>query len=176
MHSPAFFQNLSRFFQCWLWLTHGSCVGPQNKIGHPAGVRFRVECQRNINKLIQIFFKRLVVCWLVKWITWRKSEVCVQPWCNPLWLTELKHQSANQQQPTCGAMAREWVHQSLPPSQHFSPLTLHFFHLTLSRSVLVVMRPLKHFLRVSDLSDCLLRTYVILSWKRYLHPLPPPTR
>ena len=25
------------FFLCWLWLTHGSCVGPQNKIGHPAG-------------------------------------------------------------------------------------------------------------------------------------------
>ena len=35
-----FFQNLSRFFSlCWLWLTHGSCVGPQNKIGHPAGCR-----------------------------------------------------------------------------------------------------------------------------------------
>ena len=28
------------FFPCWLWLTHGSCVGPQNKIGHPAGCRF----------------------------------------------------------------------------------------------------------------------------------------
>ena len=28
------------FFLCWLWLTHGSCVGPQNKIGHPAGCRF----------------------------------------------------------------------------------------------------------------------------------------
>ena len=25
---------------CWLWLTHGSCVGRQNKIGHPAGCRF----------------------------------------------------------------------------------------------------------------------------------------
>ena len=35
-----FFQNLSRFFLCWLWLTHGSCVGLQNKIGHPAGGRF----------------------------------------------------------------------------------------------------------------------------------------
>ena len=23
-----------------LWLTHGSCVGPQNKVGHPAGRRF----------------------------------------------------------------------------------------------------------------------------------------
>ena len=35
-----FFQNLSRFLLCWLWLTHGSCVGPQNNIGHPAGCRF----------------------------------------------------------------------------------------------------------------------------------------
>ena len=35
-----FFQNLSRFFLCWLWLTHGSCVGPHNKTGHPAGGRF----------------------------------------------------------------------------------------------------------------------------------------
>ena len=35
-----FFQNLSRFLLCWLWLTHGSCVGPQNEIGHPAGCRF----------------------------------------------------------------------------------------------------------------------------------------
>ena len=42
IHSPPFFffQNLSRFFLCWLWLTHGSCVGPQNEIGHPAGGRF----------------------------------------------------------------------------------------------------------------------------------------
>ena len=28
------------FSLCWLWLTHGSCVGPQNRIGHPAGCRF----------------------------------------------------------------------------------------------------------------------------------------
>ena len=30
----------SDFFMCWLWLTHGSCVGPRNKIGHPAGGTF----------------------------------------------------------------------------------------------------------------------------------------
>ena len=35
-----FFQNLFDFSLCWLWLTHGSCVGPQNKIGHPAECRF----------------------------------------------------------------------------------------------------------------------------------------
>ena len=40
VHSPAFFPNLSQFFLCSLLLTHGSCVGPQNKIGHPAGCRF----------------------------------------------------------------------------------------------------------------------------------------
>ena len=28
------------FSLCWLWLTHGSCVGLQNKIGHPDGGRF----------------------------------------------------------------------------------------------------------------------------------------
>ena len=36
-----FFKNLSRFFLCWLRLRHGSCVGPQNKIGHPARGRFQ---------------------------------------------------------------------------------------------------------------------------------------
>ena len=35
-----FFQNPSQFLLCWLWLAHGSCVGLQNKIGHPAGCRF----------------------------------------------------------------------------------------------------------------------------------------
>ena len=29
-----------RFLLCWLWLTHGSCEGLQNEIGHPAGGRF----------------------------------------------------------------------------------------------------------------------------------------
>ena len=52
VHSPAFFfQNIFRFLLCWLWLTHGSCVGPQNKIGHPVGCRSRVGCPRNINRL-----------------------------------------------------------------------------------------------------------------------------
>ena len=40
-----FFQNLSRFFLCLLWLTHGSCVGLQNRIGS------RVEYPWNINRL-----------------------------------------------------------------------------------------------------------------------------
>ena len=66
-----FFQNLSWFLLYWLLLTHGSCV----------------ECPRNINRLKKTW---LVVWWLVKWITWRQSEVCVQPWCNPSWLTGLK--------------------------------------------------------------------------------------
>ena len=40
IHLHFFSPNLSRFFLCWLWLTRGSCVGPQNKIGHPARCRF----------------------------------------------------------------------------------------------------------------------------------------
>ena len=41
INSPAFFSKTSPdFFLSWLWLTHGSCVGPQNKIGHTAGRRF----------------------------------------------------------------------------------------------------------------------------------------
>ena len=35
-----FCQSLSRFFLCWLWLAHGSCVGLLNRIGHHAGGRF----------------------------------------------------------------------------------------------------------------------------------------
>ena len=35
-----FFQTSPEFFLCKLWLTRGSCVGPQNKIGHLAGCRF----------------------------------------------------------------------------------------------------------------------------------------
>ena len=35
-----FFQNLSRFFPVLALANTGSCVGPQNKIGHPAGCRF----------------------------------------------------------------------------------------------------------------------------------------
>ena len=48
-----FFQILSQFFfpLCWLWLTPGSCIGPQNKIGNPAGCSSRVERPRNINSL-----------------------------------------------------------------------------------------------------------------------------
>ena len=40
VHSPAFFQKPLPIFLCWLWLTHGFCVGPQNKMRHPAGCRF----------------------------------------------------------------------------------------------------------------------------------------
>ena len=35
-----FFQNLSWFFPALAVTNTGSCVGPQNKIGHPAGCRF----------------------------------------------------------------------------------------------------------------------------------------
>ena len=39
------------FFPVLALPSTGSCVGPQNKIGHPAGCRFRVECPRKINRL-----------------------------------------------------------------------------------------------------------------------------
>ena len=35
-----FFQNFSRFFPVLAAANTGSCVGPQNKIGHPVGCRF----------------------------------------------------------------------------------------------------------------------------------------
>ena len=40
IHLHFFQASRDFFFLCWLWLTHDSCVGPQNKIGHPAGRRF----------------------------------------------------------------------------------------------------------------------------------------
>ena len=51
------------FFLCWLWLTHGSCVGPQNKIGHTAGCRFPCWVPAEYNRLKKAW---LVVWWLVK--------------------------------------------------------------------------------------------------------------
>ena len=56
------------FSLCWLWLTHGSCVGPQNKIGHPAGCRFPCWVPAEYSRLKIHDF---VVWWLVKWLTWR---------------------------------------------------------------------------------------------------------
>ena len=46
-----FFQNLLRFFPALAAANTGSCVGPQNKIGHPADAGSRVECPCNINRL-----------------------------------------------------------------------------------------------------------------------------
>ena len=36
VHSPAFFQNLSRVFPVLAVANTSSCVGWQNKVGHPA--------------------------------------------------------------------------------------------------------------------------------------------
>ena len=82
-----FFQNLSRFFPVLAVANTGSCVGSQNKTGHPAGCRFPCWVPAEYEWAQKTWF---VVWWLVKWISWRQSEVCVQPWCNPLWLTGLK--------------------------------------------------------------------------------------
>ena len=40
-----FSRTFPDLFLCWLWLTHGSCVGPQNKIDHPAGCRFPLSAR-----------------------------------------------------------------------------------------------------------------------------------
>ena len=40
IHLHFFQTSPDFFFRCWLWLIHGSCTGPQNKIGHPTGCRF----------------------------------------------------------------------------------------------------------------------------------------
>ena len=86
-----FFQNLSRFLLCWLWLTHGSCIGPQNKIGHPAGCRFPCWVPTEYKKANTKTKNAWLVVWgLVKWMTWGWGGVCVRPWCDPLWLTGLK--------------------------------------------------------------------------------------
>ena len=51
IHLHFFSKTSPDFSLCWLWLRHGSCVGLQNKIDHPAGWGSRVECPRNINRL-----------------------------------------------------------------------------------------------------------------------------
>ena len=55
VHSPAFFpEPLPSFFPVLTVANTGSCVGPQNKKGHPVS-HFRqlmqVECPRNINRI-----------------------------------------------------------------------------------------------------------------------------
>ena len=40
VHSPAFFPKPPDFFPMLVVANTGSCVGPQNRIGHPAGCRF----------------------------------------------------------------------------------------------------------------------------------------
>ena len=51
VHSPAFFQNLSRFFHVLAVANTGFCVGRQKRIGHLLDAGSRVECPRNIHKL-----------------------------------------------------------------------------------------------------------------------------
>ena len=48
VHLSAFFQNLSRFSPVLAGTNTGSCVGPQNKIGHPVGCRFTCLSARGI--------------------------------------------------------------------------------------------------------------------------------
>ena len=43
VHSPAYFPNPSRVFPVLAVANTGSCVGPQNEIGHPAHHRQLIE-------------------------------------------------------------------------------------------------------------------------------------
>ena len=61
--SPSFFPVLAV-------ANTASCVGPQNKIGHPAGCRFLCWVPAEYKQAKKTW---LVVKWLVKWITWRSS-------------------------------------------------------------------------------------------------------
>ena len=51
VHSPAFSPKPLPIYSALAAANTGSCVGPQNKIGHPADAGSRVECPRNINRL-----------------------------------------------------------------------------------------------------------------------------
>ena len=67
-----FFQNLSKFFPLLAVANTGSCVGPQNKIGHPAGCRFPCWVPTEYKLAKKTW---LVVWWLAKEITWRLKFV-----------------------------------------------------------------------------------------------------
>ena len=60
-----FFQNLSWVFPVLVVTNTSSCVGLQNKIGHPAGCRFPCWGPSEYKKAKKTW---LVVWWLVKWI------------------------------------------------------------------------------------------------------------
>ena len=62
VHSSAFFQNLSWNFPLSAVASTGSCVGPQNKIGHLAGCRFPSWVPRNINRLIKHMRCGVMIC------------------------------------------------------------------------------------------------------------------
>ena len=69
VHSPAFLRKpLAIFFLVLAVVNTGSCIGPQNKIGHPVGCRFL----RFVPAEYKWGFKKWrAVWWLVKWMTWR---------------------------------------------------------------------------------------------------------
>ena len=67
-----FFQNSPFFFSLLAVANTGSCVGPRNKIGHPAWCRFPCWVPAEYKQAKKKYKKRrLMVWWLVKWITWR---------------------------------------------------------------------------------------------------------
>ena len=81
-----FSQNLSQIFPALVVANTGSCVGPQNKIGHPAGIRFPcwvlAEYKQTPKRVLFFFWLCVPKLWM-EFELWfeRKTDL----WYNDLW-------------------------------------------------------------------------------------------
>ena len=114
VHSPAFFPKPLPSFSCvscgWL----GFLCRPAEWNRSPCWMQVPVLSARGIETGLKKRGGGLVVSWLVKSTTLRQNEVCVQPWCNPLWLNGLK---APTNQLTTSLLVRSWSSPLLPPTR-----------------------------------------------------------
>ena len=89
-----FSKTSPNFFPVLAVANTGSCVGPQNKIGHPVGCRFPCWVPAEYKQA-----KNMTCGMMTCERNNLEIEVCVQPWCNPLWLTGLKAPTNQQTNP-----------------------------------------------------------------------------
>ena len=113
-----FFQNLSWFFPVLAVANTGSCVGPQNKIGHPAGCRFLCW--------VSMEYKLAQKTWLVA-PQWGAADAEIKVPSNEN--TELKHSpfkawSRSVYSRTCYAYCQGFLPCLFLP---FRSIHLHFF-------------------------------------------------
>ena len=87
VHSPAFFPKPLLISPVLAVANTWFLCRPTEWKRSPCWMQSHDECSQNINRRKKTW---LAVWLLVKWVTWRWSEVCVQPRCNRLWLTGLK--------------------------------------------------------------------------------------